>query len=102
MEDLSGRILDFPVRASAVSSFLHDLRFRKLANLAALEAAINDRRLSDALLEVWIARNWVRRAPSSPMHVFAGDALPEDLSLAEFCGEAETGLSDETAEPSAS
>lgn len=91
MEDLSGRILDFPARAAAVSTFLHSLRFRHLADLAALEASINDRRLSDELVEVWVARNWVRRAPSSPMHVFAGDELPEDLTLGEFCGEPPDG-----------
>lgn len=87
MSDLSSRLLDFPVRTAAVDDFRRQLASKGLGDLSAVEAAIGDAALFAELLDLWIGRGWVTRAPSSPIYAFPGSEFSFDLSLRDFCGE---------------
>jgi hypothetical protein len=86
LPDFASRLLDFPVRGAAVQSFLFDLRAKRLGDIAALQAILGDHTLWTELFEYWQSRGWIVPAPHSPMYVFAGPDLPEEISLEEFCG----------------
>ena len=88
--DFTSRLLDFPVRTAAVQAFLADLKARRIADVAALQAVIGDSALWDDVFGFWLDRGWIRPAPHSPIHVFPGENFGPDITLREFCGE-ETG-----------
>ena len=87
MQAFALRLLDFPVRTAAVGTFLADLKARRIGDIAALQAVIGDSALWDDLLGYWLDRDWVRPAPHSPIHMFAGGAFEPDITLRQFCGE---------------
>ena len=87
MRDFTARLLDFPVRAAAISSFLADLKAKRIGDIAAIQAVLGDSALWDDLLGYWLDRGWVKPAPHSPIHVFPGERFMPDLTLREFCGE---------------
>lgn len=88
------RILSFPVRTAAVKEFLRELSAKGWGDLNAVLATLNDAGLCREALGYWLAKEWIRRAPNSPVTALAGPAFSSDLTLREFCGEAveeETG-----------
>jgi hypothetical protein len=102
MADFTASLLDFPVRTAAIDTFLRDLKSRRLGDIAALQAVVNDSQLWGTLLQFWREREWVALAPHSPMYVFPGSAFTDDLTLQQFCGEEpapEGEATDESLEP---
>ena len=87
MADFTPSLLDFPTRTAAIDTFLRDLRTRRLGDIAALQAVINDSQLWNVVFGFWRDREWVTPAPHSPMYVFPGDAFRDELTVREFCGE---------------
>ena len=87
MQTFAPRLLDFPVRSAAVASLLADLKAKGIGDIAMLQGVIGDSALWDDLLGFWLERGWVKPAPHSPIHVFAGERLRPDTTLRELCGD---------------
>ncbi len=87
MAEFTASLLDFPVRTAALDTFLRDLKSRRLGDISALQAVVNDSQLWGTIFRYWMDREWVAPAPHSPMYVFPGPAFTDDLTLQQFCGE---------------
>lgn len=81
------RILDFPVRAAAVDSFLRDLKAKRAADLNAVLVTLNEGGLCREALRHWLLKEWIVVAPHSPLTAMTGPAFTRDLTLRAFCGE---------------
>jgi hypothetical protein len=96
------RILSLPVRTAAVAEFLRELSAKGWGDLNGVLATFNDIELCRDALDYWLEREWIVRAPSSPLNALAGPAFSRELTLQEFCGEEPELLeaeSDEAAPP---
>jgi len=82
----SERILDFPVRAAAVDSFLKDLKAKSAADLNAVLVTPNEGSLCREAVGFWVLSDWIAVAPHSPLTAIVGPAFRRDLTLNEFCG----------------
>jgi hypothetical protein len=81
------RILSLPVRTAAVAEFLRELSAKGWGDLNGVLATFNDTELCRDALDYWLEREWVVRAPTSPLTALVGPAFSRELTLHEFCGE---------------
>jgi hypothetical protein len=81
------RILSLPVRTAAVAEFLRELSAKGWGDLNGVLATLNDGELCRDALGYWLEREWIVRAPSSPLNALTGPAFSRDLTVREFCGE---------------
>jgi hypothetical protein len=81
------RILSLPVRTAAVAEFLRELSAKGWGDLNGVLATFNDTDLCRDALDYWLEREWVVRAPTSPLTALVGPAFSRELTLHEFCGE---------------
>ena len=91
------RILSLPVRTAAVAEFLRELSAKGWGDLNGVLATFNDTELCRDALDFWLEREWVVRAPTSPLTALVGPAFSRELTLHEFCGE-EPGAGEEIGE----
>jgi hypothetical protein len=94
------RILSLPVRTAAVAEFLRELSAKGWGDLNGVLATFNDTDLCRDALDYWLEREWVVRAPTSPLTALVGPAFSRELTLHEFCGEEPEAL-EETGEETA-
>jgi hypothetical protein len=83
------RILSLPVRTAAVAEFLRELSAKGWGDLNGVLTTFNDTDLCRDALDYWLDRQWIVRAPSSPLSALVGPAFSRELTLHEFCGEEE-------------
>ena len=83
------RILEFPVRAAAVSDFLGDLRARGTGDLNAVMTTLNEGGLCREALRHWTESGWIIVAPNTPLLALAGPSFDREMTLSDFCGEVE-------------
>ncbi len=83
------RILSLPVRTAAVAEFLRELSAKSWGDLNGVLATFNDSELCRDALGYWLDREWIVRAPSSPLTALTGPAFSRELTLHEFCGQEE-------------
>lgn len=83
------RILSLPVRTAAVAEFLRELSAKGWGDLNGVLAIFNDSELCRDALGYWLDHEWIVRAPSSPLTALTGPAFSRELTLHEFCGQAE-------------
>jgi hypothetical protein len=81
------RILSFPVRTAAVAEFLRELSAKGWGDLNGVLATLNDGDLCREVLDHWLERGWIVRAPSSAVTALAGPRFSRKLTVREFCGE---------------
>jgi hypothetical protein len=81
------RILSLPVRTAAVAEFLRELSAKGWGDLNNVLTTFNDTDLCREALDFWLDRQWIVRAPSSPLSALVGPAFSRELTLHEFCGE---------------
>ena len=98
MADYSSSLLDFPARTAAVGTFLRDLRSRRLGDISALQAVVNESHLWATVYEFWRQKEWITPAPHSPMYVFPGPAFSDDLTVHDLCRDEREPEPEETSE----
>jgi len=81
------RILSFPVRTAAVAEFLRELSAKGWGDLNGVLATLNDGDLCHEVLDHWLERGWIVRAPSSAVTALVGPRFSRKLTIREFCGE---------------
>ena len=83
------RILSLPDRTAAVADFIRELSAKGWGDLNGVLATFNDSELCRDALDYWLDHEWIVRAPSSPLTALSGPAFTRELTLHEFCGQAE-------------